>query len=47
MTREVTADDGETDPNEFLPLIHEALKDDWDAPGMEVYDQMERPGGQS
>ena len=24
--------------NEFMPLVHEALSDDIDAPGMELYD---------
>ncbi len=28
----------EFDPNEFMPLVHEALADDIDAPGMELYD---------
>jgi hypothetical protein len=31
-------DDSQPNPNEFLPLVHEALKDDWNAPGMESYD---------
>lgn len=31
-------DASEPDPDEFLPLAHEALSDDWDAPGMEAYD---------
>ena len=26
------------DPNEFMPLVHEALAEDLDAPGMELYD---------
>jgi hypothetical protein len=30
--------EGEFDPDEFLPLAHEALKDVWDAPGMEAYE---------
>ena len=36
--RALLYDESEPDPNEFLPLIHEALKEDWDALGMEVYD---------
>lgn len=31
-------DAGEFDPDEFLPLVHEAMKEIWDAPGMELYD---------
>ena len=31
-------DDSEPDVTEFLPLAHEALAVDWDAPGMEAYD---------
>ncbi len=47
MTLLVTTDEGEPNPDEFLPLIHEALKEDCDAPGMEAYDQSERIGGES
>jgi hypothetical protein len=38
-------DDTDPDPNEFLPLAHEAFKDAWDAPGMDAYDKMP-PGGE-
>ena len=33
-----------TEPNvdEFWPLIHEALADDWNAPGMDAYDDYDR-----
>ena len=31
----------EFDPDEFMPLIHEALAEDIDAPGMELYDNYE------
>ncbi|MBW3543688.1 MAG: hypothetical protein KY476_25840 [Planctomycetes bacterium] len=33
--------DGDFDPEEFLPLVHEALAGDIDAPGMELYDEYE------
>jgi len=33
-------DDTEPDPSEFLPLVHEAFKDAWDAPGMDAYDNI-------
>jgi hypothetical protein len=29
----------EFDPDEFMPLVHEALAKDLDAPGMELYDE--------
>jgi hypothetical protein len=29
---------GEFDPDEFMPLVHEALAEDLDAPGIEHYD---------
>ena len=29
------------DANEFMPLVHEALADDIDAPGMELYDNFD------
>ena len=32
---------GAFDPDEFLPLVHEALAEDIDAPGMELYDDYE------
>jgi len=32
---------GEFDPDEFLPLVHEAVAEDIDAPGMELYDDYE------
>jgi hypothetical protein len=31
-------DAGEFDPDEFMPLVHQALAEDLDAPGMELYD---------
>lgn len=31
-------DDSELDADEFLPHAHEAFAADWDAPGMEAYD---------
>jgi hypothetical protein len=31
-------DASDPDVAEFLPLVHEALAADWDAPGMELYD---------
>ena len=31
-------DNTEPNPDEHLPLAHEALQDAWDAPGMEQYD---------
>ena len=31
-------DDSEPDPDEFLPLVKEACADQWNASGMEVYD---------
>lgn len=37
-------DDTDPDPDEFLPLAHEAFEEDWDAPGMEVYDKMDLRG---
>ncbi len=38
---------GEFDPEEFLPLIHAALADDIDAPGMEMYDDYDAHRRQS
>ena len=35
-------DTSEPDPNEFLPLVHQAFADDWNAPGMEAYDDYDR-----
>ena len=35
-------DASEPDPNEFLPLAHQAFADAWDAPGMEAYDDYDR-----
>lgn len=32
---------GEFDPDEFMPLVHEAVAEDIDAPGMELYDDYE------
>lgn len=29
---------GDFDPNEFMPLVHEAVAEDLDAPGMDLYD---------
>ena len=34
----VIYDDGEPDVIEFLPVGHEAISAEWDAPGMEAYD---------
>ena len=34
----VTYEDGDPDPRDFYPAFHAAVKDDIDAPGMEVYD---------
>jgi hypothetical protein len=31
-------DTSDFDPEEFLPLLHEAMKEVWDAPGMKLYD---------
>jgi len=31
-------DASESDPNEFLPFAQQAFADDWEAPGMEAYD---------
>ncbi len=36
--RDLLYDDTETDLDELLPLAHEAFRDDWDAQGMELYD---------
>ena len=36
--RALVSGDDEFDPNEFMPLVHDALADDMDAPGMELYD---------
>ena len=35
-------DAGEPNPDEFMPLAHEAFQKDWDAPGMELYDDYDR-----
>lgn len=37
----------EFDPDEFMPLVHEALAEDIDAPGMELYDDYEAHRPQS
>jgi len=29
---------GDYDPDEFMPLVHDALAEDLNAPGMELYD---------
>jgi hypothetical protein len=34
-------DDGEPNVAEFMPLAHDAFADDWNAPGMEAYDQLD------
>jgi hypothetical protein len=34
-------DDGEPNLDEFMALAHDAFADDWNAPGMEAYDQLE------
>lgn len=36
--RPLIYDADEPDAREFLPLAHEALAAEWDAPGMELYD---------
>lgn len=38
--RDLIVDDSEPEPSEFLPLAHQAFADDWNAPGMEAYDQL-------
>ncbi len=40
-------DDSEPNPDEFLPLAQEVLADDWNAPGMEAYDDYDRRRQQS
>jgi hypothetical protein len=35
-------DDSPPDVDEFLPLAHEALAPDWDAPGMDAYDNYDK-----
>ncbi len=35
-------DDSPADADEFLPLIHDALAADWNAPGMEDYDKYDQ-----
>lgn len=35
-------DDGEPNPDEFMTLANEALQEDWNAPGMEAYDDYDR-----
>jgi len=35
--RALLYDDRDTIPDEFLPLAHEAFEEDWDAPGMDQY----------
>jgi hypothetical protein len=40
--RELLFDDAEPNVEEPWPLIHEALADDWNAPGMEAYDDYDR-----
>ena len=32
-------DDGDFDPSEALPLIWQAMKEDWEDPAMDVYDK--------
>ena len=39
--------DAEFQPDEFMPLVHEALADDIDAPGMELYDNYDAHRPQS
>ena len=40
--RALLFDDAESNAEETWPLIHEALADDWDAQGMEAYDDYDR-----
>jgi hypothetical protein len=35
-------DDSDPHPDEFLALAHEAFADDWDAPGMDDYQDYDR-----
>ena len=35
--RALLYDDSDATPDEFLPLAHEAFQEDWDAPGMDQY----------
>jgi len=35
--RALLYDDSGATPDEFLPLAHEAFQEDWDAPGMDQY----------
>jgi hypothetical protein len=43
MQKLIPYDDSEPDAREFLPMMHQVMKDDWDAPGMEEYDNYEPP----
>lgn len=36
-------DGSEPDPREFASMMYETMKEAWDAPGMEVYDNYEPP----
>jgi hypothetical protein len=38
LQRAVDYDTSEADPREFYPLFAKAVEKDWDAPGMECYD---------
>lgn len=42
--RALVMEDADPDPDEFLPLAHEAFSEAWDAPGMDQYDDAPRPG---
>ena len=35
-------DASDPDPNEFMPLAHEAFDEDWNAPGMKAYEDYDR-----
>lgn len=43
MQQAIGYDASEPDPREFAPMMHHVLKEDWDAPGMEVYDNYQPP----
>jgi hypothetical protein len=36
--RALVMEDDDPDPDDFLPLAHEAFAEAWDAPGMDQYD---------
>jgi hypothetical protein len=45
--RAMNFDTTEPNPRDFYPAFAEAVKDDLDAPGMELYDEESAPGKQS